>query len=114
MKYEMKTLIPNMNESPFEDLGLTERDFVPIEDLVDKDIVVTAYKKYSKDDSPGVFIAFEADGIAGYVATHAVALVKTFDEQAVRNVLDGGESIEACIVKRTSKKTGRQYYCFKN
>ena len=114
MTYVMSKLIPNVNECPFADLGLDEDDFVSLETILNKPVTIMAYKMYTKDDSPGVFMALEINGRMAYNATHSVALVKTFEDPTVKQILDDGEPIEATITKRTSKKTGRSYYCFAN
>lgn len=99
-------------DGPFESLGITDEDFIKLDALNGKKIVILAYKNYVKDESDGVFIAFEMGGILGYTATHAVGIVKTFQNPEVMSALDNGDTITATITQKKSKKTGRLYYCF--
>lgn len=111
--YVMSKLVQNENtDGPFEDLGITDEDFVMLDTLKGKTITIVAYKNYVKDDSDGVFIAFECDGKLSYTATHAVGIVKAFQNEEVQKVLDGGEAITAVVTQKKSKKTGRMYFCF--
>lgn len=112
MTYVMSKLISNDNGAPFEDLGITEDMFMPLDEMVNKPITIIGYKNYVKDDSDGVFIAFEYGGDLRYVATHSVGLVKTFQNEEVQKILDEGHPISAKVVEKKSKKTGRMYKCF--
>ena len=112
MTYVMSKLVKNDSGAPFEDLGITEDMFMPMDEIVNKPIEIIAYKNYVKDESDGVFIAFEYGGDLRYVATHAVGIVKTFQNEEVCKILDEGNPISAKIVQRKSKKTGRMYHCF--
>lgn len=114
MVYVMSKLVKNENGAPFEDLGITEDMFMSLDEMVNKPITIIGYKNYVKDDSEGVFIAFEYGGDLRYVATHAVGLVKTFQNEEVKKILDGGEPIQAKVVQKKSKKTGRMYFCFES
>ena len=111
MVYVMSKLIKNDSGAPFEDLGITEDMFMPLDEMVDKPITILAYKNYVKDESDGVFIAFEYAGDLRYVATHAIGLVKTFQNPEVCTVLNEGHPIQAKVVQKKSKKTGRMYFC---
>lgn len=108
----MSKLVQTESEAPFEDLGITEDMFMPLDEMVDKPITIIAYKKYVKDESPGVFIAFEYNGDLKYNATHSIAIVSAFDNEEVCKILDGGDPITAKVVEKKSKKTGRMYKCF--
>lgn len=112
MTYAMSKLVKYESTAPFEDLGIEEDAFMSMDELVNKPITIIGYKNYVKDDSDGVFIAFEYGGDLRYVATHAVGIVKTFQNEEVQKVLDDGETITAKIVEKKSKKTGRMYKCF--
>lgn len=112
MKYEMSKLIGSPTESPFDKIGITEDMFMPIKDVLGKNITIVAYKNYTKNDSPGVFIAFTIGGEMKYLATHSVALVRVFQDPEVTGILDGGDTIDAKIVEKKSLRTGRMYQCF--
>lgn len=112
MVYVMSKLVKTESEAPFENLGITEDQFMSIDEMVNKPITIIAYKNYIKDESDGVFIAFEYGGDLRYVATHAVAIVKTFQDEDIQKILDDGEPIQAKIIQKKSKKTGRMYFCF--
>lgn len=113
-EYVMSKLVQNENtDGPFEKLGITDEDFVMLDTLKDKTITIVGYKNYVKDESDGVFVAFECDGKLSYTATHAVGIVKAFQNPEVQRILDEeGKAISATVVQRKSKKTGRMYFCF--
>lgn len=92
-----------------EEYGLKDDDFVSTKNLIDKRIIVTAYRLFTKDDSEGVFILFECNGEAHYTVTHSIGIVKTFQNEAVQQAFEDGEHLEARIVERKSKTTGRKY-----
>lgn len=108
----MSKLVQTENNGPFEDIGITDENFVMLDTLKDKQITILAYKNYAKDGSDGVFIALECEGSLYYTATHAVGIVKTFQNPEVQKILDGGDPIGAVIVQKKSKKSGRMYFCF--
>lgn len=110
-EYVMSKIV-QQTDGPFEALGITDEDFVKLDALNGKTITILDYKNYVKDDSDGVFIAFEVDGKLGYTATHAVGIVKTFQNEEVQRILDEGNPISAQVVQKMSKKSGRMYYCF--
>ena len=110
--FAMTKFVQMNDNGPFEDLGITDDDFVMLDSLKDQQITIVAYKNYTKDESDGVFIAFEYKGKMGYTATHAVGIVKTFQNPDVMTALDSGDTITATIIQKKSKKTGRLYYCF--
>ena len=110
--YVMSKLVNVNNGTPFEELGIEDSDFIMLEKLKDKDITLIAYKKYVKDESDGIFMCFEMDGQMYYTATHAVGIVKTFDNEEICDILNGGSAISARIVQKKSKKSGRMYFCF--
>ena len=101
------------NKAPFEEeYGVTSEDFIPVEELLDRQIEIVAVKSYENDKGPGVFALVEVAGELRYLATHSIGLVSMMTDENVRNNLDMGFRVSGTIIRRKSKKSDRMVYAF--
>ena len=113
----MVTYITDYMESsnPFkETYGVDE--YVPLEDVLDRDIDIYAVERFENQNGPGVYILAKEpvagrDGDFFYLCTHSVGLTETLSQDKVMSALEK-EPIRARIVKRKSKKSDRMVYAF--
>ena len=98
-------------ESPFENVGITAEDYMPIDDVLGKKIVIMDVMKFENEKGEGLYILFEIGDEMRYICTHAIGLVRPFDNIKVVNVVRD-EGLEAVIVKRKSMKSDRMVYAF--
>lgn len=111
MTVSIRELIEQSRTAPFDDV-VTRDDYIEIEKLVGKEITIQNAYLFENDKGPGVSVLITVDGDMHYFTTHAVNIVKTFQNPEVQKILDGGDPIGAVIVQKKSKKTGRMYFCF--
>lgn len=108
----MKSITEYMKtDSPFEYAGITADDHMMLDEIVGKDIVIQDVKTFENDKGPGVYMLVEVGGRTGYICTHAVGLVKPFNNPTLVGDVKR-EGIDARIIKRKSLKSDRMVYAF--
>lgn len=91
---------------PFKDIGVTK--FMKIEDLFGKEVSIFAVSHYENDKGEGVAVALKHPEHGDcYTCTHAVGIVDILKNEALKLLLEGGETVEGTFVKRKSKKSDR-------
>ena len=113
----MVTYITDYMESsnPFKETYGVE-EYVPLEDVLDRDIDIYAVERFENQNGPGVYILAKEpvtgkDGDFFYLCTHSVGITETLSQDKVIAALEK-EPIRATIVKRKSKKSDRMVYAF--
>jgi len=91
------------SEPPF-DMG--EEDFIKLETLLGKKLVISGVRKFENAKGPGLFFKFNIEGEEKphYTTTHAYGIMKILDNDDLIGLLDDGKFIKATIVKRPSQK----------
>lgn len=97
-------------DAPFEGMGITEDDYVPLNEVEGKKVCFIGAKPFENDKGRGVYIAIQDGERKGYTTTHAVGLVDAFSNVEVQNIFDSGDVIEGTIKQKVSKKTGNRYF----
>lgn len=91
---------------PFKDIGVTK--FMKIEDLFGKEVSIFAVSHYENDKGEGVAVALKHPEHGDcYTCTHAVGIVDILKNEALKLLLEGGETVEGTFVRRKSKKSDR-------
>ena len=103
---ELKT-----KDCPFADQGVKNTDFVELDSILDRPIEIIDYHLFENDKGPGVSVLIKLNGKDQYITTHAVNIVKTFQNPRVQAMLET-ETLDAVIVLRQSKKSSRMVYDF--
>lgn len=103
--------------NPFEEYGVTDKDYVTIDDILDTPVNVYAVKAFENDKGPGVFLlitGIKEEDYNKYVCTHSITITTKFTTDKVKEVLaeDSGQAIGGMFVKRKSKKSDRMVYDF--
>lgn len=88
--------------------------YVAVPELIGKTMCITDYKVFSnREGQDSIALKFEWLGdIGGEVCrtvTHAKAIIDLIATDKVREILDSGDCIEATLVQKKSKTTGRNY-----
>lgn len=102
--------------APFEDYGITKDDYLPIDTVLDTNIMVSAVEIFNNEKGEGAYILASAGAVkAGepfYICTHAIGLVNTLNKPELLQALAEGNTITCRITKRKSKTSDRQVYAF--
>lgn len=98
-------------DTPFEYAELTAEDYMPIDAVLDKPFVINDVEKFTNDKGDGVYILIDIDDKQKYICTHAVGLVKAFDNERLMDAIVE-KGVPARIVKRKSMKSDRMVYAF--
>lgn len=99
------------NEVPFEYADLTSEDYIPIDSVVGKEFRIDDVKTFENDKGKGVYMLITIGMAQKYICTHAVGIVKTFDNEILVGDIKS-RGVRATIVKRKSMKSDRMVYAF--
>lgn len=107
---DMSDLIES--KCPFEDYGCASEDFVPVEDVLNREIAIHAVKEFENTKGEGVYVLFYLDGKFHYVCTHSITITAKLTSDKVKEVLrdDTADTINAKFIKRKSKNSDRMVY----
>lgn len=113
----MVTYITDYMESsnPFKETYDVD-EYVPLEDILDREIDIYDVERFENQNGPGVYILAKepktgVDGDFFYLCTHSVGITETLCQEKVMAGLTK-EPIRARITKRKSKKSDRMVYAF--
>ena len=100
------------NNCPFEDYGCDSEDFITLENVLGKDVLVHAVKEFENDKGPGVYVLIYTDVRFRYICTHSVTITAKLTTDKVKEILrnDTDDTIKVRFVRRKSKKSDRMVY----
>lgn len=104
-----------MTDGPFEDYGVGSDAYVPIDDVLNRELNVYAVKEFENDKGAGVFILVkEPMGDFRYICTHSVTITSKFTSKQVKEALaqNNATVIAGRFIKRKSQKSDRMVYDF--
>ena len=97
---------------PFEDYGCDAEDYVPLDTVVGKEVMIYAVKEFENDKGPGVYVLLNFDKQFKYICTHSITITAKLTSDAVKDVLkdDTDDCIRGTFIRRKSQKSDRMVY----
>ena len=85
--------------NPFPDV-----DFIEIDSILNEPIEILKVETFENLKGPGIHILLSYKGREFRACSHGVAICDLLGRQEVKELLEGGETIECKFVKQQSKK----------
>ena len=85
-------------QNPFPDV-----DFVEIDSILNEPIEILKVETFENLKGPGIHILASVKGKECRLCSHGVAICDLLGRQEVKDILEGGETIECKFVKVSSK-----------